>query len=140
MFCKVCKYRKDFTVCPVIIVIIYTVDIVGRSSVIAASTVSIVNMCTVNIACIFAVGSLGIGYGVIVTVYTSCNLSKYNVCIVSLRSASILSLYNVRMCTVGNVGKRNVSTVSNCIVSIVRTCSVCIVTMCTSSIVSICTV
>ena len=48
-------------------------------------------MCTVNIVCIFAVGSLGIGYGVIVTACTSCNLSKYNVCIVSLRSASNLS-------------------------------------------------
>ena len=64
---------------------------------------------------LFAVGSLGIGNGVIVTVCTSCNVSKYNVCIVSLRSASILSLYNVRMRTVGNVGKRNVSTVSNCV-------------------------
>ena len=45
-------------------------------------------MCTVNIVCIFAVGSLGIGYGVVVTLCTSCNESKYNVCIVSLRSAS----------------------------------------------------
>ena len=104
MFCKVCKYRKYLSVCAVSIVIICTVDIVGRSSVIAASTVSIVNMCTVNIVCIFAVGSLGIGYGVIVTLCTSCNLSKYNVCIVSLRFVSIVSLYNVRMCTVGNVG------------------------------------
>ena len=48
-------------------------------------------MCTVSIVCIFAVGTFGIGNGVIVTVYTSCNVSKYNVCIVSLRSASILS-------------------------------------------------
>ena len=46
-----------------------------------------------------AVGTLGIGNGVIVTVCTSCNLSRNNVCIVSLRSASILRLYNVRMCT-----------------------------------------
>ena len=78
-------------------------------------------MCTVNIVCIFAVGSLGIVYGVIVTQCTSCNLSKYNVCIVSPRSASFLSLYNVRMCTVGNAGIRNVSMVGNCIVSIVKT-------------------
>ena len=35
---------------------------------IAASTVSIVNMCTVSIVCILAVGTLGIGNGVIVTV------------------------------------------------------------------------
>ena len=48
-------------------------------------------MCTVSILCILAVGTLGIGNGVIVTVCTSCNVSKYNVCIVSLRSASILS-------------------------------------------------
>ena len=48
-------------------------------------------MSTVNIVCIFAVGSLGIGYGVIVTACTSCNLSKYNVCVVSLHSASIQS-------------------------------------------------
>ena len=113
MFRKVCKYRKELSVYTVSIVIICTVNIFGRSSVIAESTVSIVNMSTVSIVCIFAVGSLGIGYGVIVTVCTSCNISKYNVCIVSLRSASILSLYNVRMCTVGNVGKRNVITVSN---------------------------
>ena len=92
MFCNVCKYRKDLSLCTVSIVIICTVDIVGWSSVIAASTVSIVNMCTVSIVCILAVGSLGIGNGVIVTVCTSCNVSKYNVCIVSLRSASILSL------------------------------------------------
>ena len=71
MFCKVCKYRNDLSVSPVIIVIICTVDIVGRSSVIAENTVSIVNMSTVSIVCIFAVGSLGIGYGVIVTVCTS---------------------------------------------------------------------
>ena len=100
MFCKDCKYRKYLSVSTVSIVIICTADIVGRSSVIAENTVSIVNMSTASIVCIFAVGSLGIGYGVIVTVCTSCNLSKYNVCIVSLRSASILSLYNVRMCTV----------------------------------------
>ena len=91
MFCKDCKYRQYFSVCTVSIVIICTVDIVGRSSVIAAGTVSIVNMCTVSIVCIFAVGSLGIGYGIIVTVCTSCNVSRNNVCIVSLRSASILS-------------------------------------------------
>ena len=56
MFCKDCKYRKYLSVCTVSIVIICTVDIVGRSSVIAASTVSIVNMCIVSIVCIFAVG------------------------------------------------------------------------------------
>ena len=61
MFCKDCKYRKYLSVFTVSIVIICTVDIVGRSSVIAASTVSIVNICPVSIVCIFAVGSLGIG-------------------------------------------------------------------------------
>ena len=86
MFCKVCKYRKYLSVCTAVL----SVDIV--SSVI----------CTVNIVCIFAVGSLGIGYGVIVTLCTSCNFSKYNVCIVSLRFVSILStVYSI-------AGKRNV--------------------------------
>ena len=134
------QYRKDLSVCHVSIVIICTVDIVGKSPVIAASTVGIVNIYSVSSVCIFAVGSFGIGYGIIVTVCTSCNVSQNNVCIVNLSSVSILSVYNVRMCTVGNVGKRNVSTVSNCIVSSVRTSSVCIVTRCTSSIVSVFTV
>ena len=72
MFCKVCKYRKDLCLCTVSIVIICTVNIVGWSSLIAATTVSIVNMCTVSIVCILAAGSLGIGNGVIVTLCTSC--------------------------------------------------------------------
>ena len=131
------QYRKDLSVCHVSIVIICTLDIVGRSSVIAACTVSNVNICSVGSVFIFAVGSLGIGYGIIVTVCTSCNVSKN---IVNLSSVSILSVYNVRMCTAGNVGKRNLSKVRNCIVSSVRSSSVCIVTMCTSSIVSVFTV
>ena len=116
--------RKDLSVCPVSILIICTVDIVVKSPVIAASDMCIVNICFVSSVCIFAVGSLGIGYGIIVTVSTSCNVSKNNVCIINLSSVSILSVYNVRMCTVGNVGKRNISKVSNCIFSSVRTSSV----------------
>ena len=72
--------------------------------------------------------TLGIG-GVIVTVCTSCNVSRIQ-CMYCKSTCSITKLY-VRMCTIGNVGKRIVSTVSNCVVSIVRTCSFYTVKMCT---------